>query len=116
MRAFLALLLLAALCTPALAGHRHHCGHSGRGYYRYHHYGRYHAPRYQRYGCYPVYCGYGYGYGYYHFRPVLRFSHAYTRAFTVLTVDDEAFAGAVRADYDGVPEARTTPVGARFLQ
>ena len=139
MRTILALMLVLPLAGSALAepcrdhrhgyGYRHERGY-GSGFYRYHHFHRYHAARlYSRpwaYGYYPACHGYGlgYGYGYGHgwygsygfryFRPVLSFSHAYTRAFTVLTVDDDLLSGSPPAR-DGLPQPRTAPVGARFL-
>lgn len=141
MRALPVLTLALALAGPAFAGpcrdHRY-----GSGYYRYQHFHRYHAPRLHArpsaYGYYPAwnapgpcggygwhggygghgwYGGYGYGgwYGYRYFRPVLRFSHVYTRAFTVLTIDDDAFSRAGTPAQDGLPQPRTEPVGSRFL-
>ncbi len=141
MRALLALLVLGALAAPAMAGP---CGHRTyrHGYRHYHprpHYGhrysdsRHHYPRHRYVRTYyPRHYRYGhrhrYGYRYrchtgahysnrYRYRTYPRISIVpfYTRYTTVLTLDDEAFDGATAPAYDGIPQARTRPVGDRFL-
>ncbi len=61
--------------------------------------------------------GYGYGgydncYGYGYYPAYVSVAPVYSRLGTALTLDDAVFS---RPDADGLPRARTAPVGARFL-
>jgi len=129
---FFALLLLAAFATPSPA-----CDGWGGGYgYRFRPY--WHHPYYARFGYQRPYlyyrqlrsfgyvpylsgpfgtgmfggCG-GASFYYYTYYPAyVSVAPIYSRLGTALSLDDTVFS---RRDRDGLPRARTKPVGSRFL-
>jgi hypothetical protein len=146
MRALFALLLLGALAAPASAQDWCGGGYGGYGYrghgYRGHGYRAYGCRGWQRpYWHHPYYARFGYQRPYLFYRQLRCFGYAgyaspayaspiwggyytyypafvpvapiYSRLGVALTIDDAVFTG---RDRDGLPRARTTPVGSRFLR
>lgn len=137
MRALFALVLLGAVAAPSFA--HDECG-SYRGWYGrtyaypgYRHRSRawqqpyWHHPYYARFGYqrpylyyrqlryygsgFPMWGGYG-GYCYGYYPAFVSVAPIYSRLGVALTLDDSVFS---KRDPDGVPHARTEPVGGRFL-
>jgi len=138
MRAFFALVLLGALAAPASAhdGCTTYRGWYGRTYaypacrHRASQRPYWHHPYYARFGYQRPYLYdrqlryYGYGppmwggcgggglYRYAYYPAYVSVAPVYSRLGVALTLDDAVFS---RRDPDGLPHARTEPVGSRFL-
>jgi hypothetical protein len=138
MRALFGLLLLAALAAPSDAcetwgrGYRSHYGYrgySGRPYWHHPYYARfgYQRPylfyRQLRYFGYRGYMSAPYAQGYYggcggpiyytYYPAYVTVAPLYSRLSVALTIDDLT---SRKTDRDGLPRARTGPVGSRFLK